>query len=254
MSPREQTQIAAFFDIDGTLVPPPSLEWRFFRRMNYRRAIPAGNYWLWLLEAVRLAPRGISALRHTNKMYLRGTQPGVEARRFVPPHIPFDSVVFFPPGVERVAWHAVQRHAIALVSGTLEPLAQNAARLLEAQLGVRGCEATVRVCATRIEQSGGRYTGRILGEAMAGAEKAHAVRRLAAAEGWDLARSFAYGDNASDRWLLETVGYPTAINATARLARIASRRGWPMLQWRSENRPPGRGNPGHSLVQEYFGS
>src|SRR2546426_5948457 len=66
--------VAAFLDLDGTLVALPSLEKRFFRMLRCRRAIPGRNYFLWLSEAIRLAPRGISAILQVNKMYLRGVQ------------------------------------------------------------------------------------------------------------------------------------------------------------------------------------
>src|SRR5689334_7862011 len=66
--------VAAFFDLDGTLIPLPSLERRLFRTLRYRRQIPARNYFLWLREAVRLLPRGVSASFQANKMYLRGVQ------------------------------------------------------------------------------------------------------------------------------------------------------------------------------------
>ena len=262
MNPRMQGGVAAFFDLDGTLVPQPSLEWRFFRRLRYRRAIPARNYWLWLREAVRLVPRGIFALHHDNKMYLRGVSVAIEPRagpangsdHHWAGRAPFPATAFFPAAIERVTWHAAQGHTIVLVSGTLEPLAKNAARQLETQLRAEGCERAVRVCATRIEVTAGRYTGRILGQAMAGVEKARAARQLAAAEGWDLARSFAYGDTASDRWLLEIVRHPAAINPTTQLARIASRRGWPILHWKTAERPPGHGGQADSLMQARFGS
>ncbi len=262
MNPRMQARVAAFFDLDGTLVPPPSLEWRFFRRLRYRRAIPARNYWLWLREAVRLVPRGIFALHSDNKMYLRGVSVAIEPRAGPANgsghnwagRAPLPAAAFFPAAIERVAWHAAQGHAIVLVSGTLEPLAENAAWQLETQLRARGCEPAVRVCATRIEVAGGRFTGHILGQAMAGAEKARAAKQLATAEGWDLARSFAYGDTARDRWLLEIVRYPAAINPTAHLARVASRRGWPMLHWKTAETPPRHGGQADSLMQARFGS
>jgi len=60
--------IAAFFDLDGTLVALPSLERRFFRILRYRKAISERNYFLWLREAMRLVPRGISAILQANKM------------------------------------------------------------------------------------------------------------------------------------------------------------------------------------------
>src|SRR4030081_68313 len=63
-------RIAAFFDLDGTLIGRPSLERRFFAQLRYRRAIPLGNYFLWLVRAAWLAPRGMQMMRHANKMYL----------------------------------------------------------------------------------------------------------------------------------------------------------------------------------------
>src|SRR5258708_34889556 len=67
-------RVAAFFDLDGTLMPLPSLEQRFFRILRYRGEIPLKNYFLWLREAMRLLPRGTSAAMHANKMYLKGVQ------------------------------------------------------------------------------------------------------------------------------------------------------------------------------------
>jgi len=64
-------RIAAFFDIDGTLLAGPSLERHLFANLKYRRAIPARNYFLWLAHSFRLTPRGMQTILHANKMYLR---------------------------------------------------------------------------------------------------------------------------------------------------------------------------------------
>jgi fatty acyl-CoA reductase len=143
-------------------------------------------------------------------------------------------VPLFPEAVERVAWHAERGHLIVIVSGTLEILAERAAREVEAELGARGLVCTVRVCATRLEQSDGRWTGRIAGEAMFGEAKARAIRRVAAEEDLDLRRCFAYGDSSSDRWMLEAVGKPVAVNPSNDLARIARRNDWVVLRWEKE--------------------
>src|SRR5438105_15226073 len=77
-------RLAAFFDLDGTLLPLPSLERQLFRMLRYRREIPMKNYFVWLREALKLLPRGIRCVMHANKMYLRGVhsfdQRGVENR------------------------------------------------------------------------------------------------------------------------------------------------------------------------------
>ena len=41
---KRNRRIAAFFDLDGTLIPWPSLEQRFFRMLSCRREIPLQSY------------------------------------------------------------------------------------------------------------------------------------------------------------------------------------------------------------------
>lgn len=225
-------KVAAFFDLDGTLVPLPSLERRYFRVLRYKCAFRASNYLLWIGKTIRMLPQGISAIVHANKMYLHGVRdPGPEM--LMPP--------FFREAAERAAWHARKGHAIVIMSGTLEALAQEAARALETHLAARGIHVTIYECATRLQEVAGRYTGQIVGQAIFGQEKACALRRLAVEVGLDLGKCYAYGDAANDRWLLAAVGNPTAVNPRSELAQIAVMHGWPVVQW-SENdhelRPP----------------
>jgi phosphoserine phosphatase len=85
----------------------------------------------------------------------------------------------------------------------------------------------------------GRWTGRILGEAMFGKEKLRIVLRMAARMKLDLAQCYAYADSSSDRWLLAAVGRPSAVNPSKDLARLARTRRWPVLNWEGkENLTP----------------
>lgn len=253
------SRIAAFFDVDGTLLPLPSLERGFFRALRYRREIPLKNYFRWLTEALRLLPRGFRAILQANKMYLQGvksldgsvaertrqsfahesghraegqasaTPPKRERRNpgWPVPH-------FFGEAVDRVAWHAKQGHTIVILSGTLEPLARIAARALQAELAARRLPTKIHVCATRLEEMQGRWTGKVVGEAMFGEAKARAAKRLAEEMQLDLAGSFAYGDSANDRWLLATVGNAAVVNPSRRLLRFARRRNLAVLRWDKE--------------------
>jgi HAD superfamily hydrolase (TIGR01490 family) len=266
-------RVAAFFDLDGTLLPLPSLERRFFRMLRWRGEIPLSSYFLWLAEAMCLLPRGLGAIVHANKMYLSGLRAFDEsgAENFDdfsanesgrPSQVPWklgasrasqagrqESATpptgerrnpqclvpyFFGEAVDRVAWHAEQGHVIVLVSGTLEPLAKIAAQALEAELAARGIATKILVRATRLEEARGRFTGRVLGEGMLGAAKARAAKRLAEEMQIDLKNSFAYGDSANDQWLLDAVGNPAAVNPSGRLSCIANRRNWPELRWSQE--------------------
>lgn len=262
--------VAAFFDLDGTLVALPSLEKRFFRMLRCRRAIAGRNCFLWLREAVRLAPRGISAIMQANKMYLRGVQildecgegdrnisfwhkDGHQAKGQASapprrnPRLPVPT--FFAQAIATVAWHAKQGHEIVLISGTLEPLARGAARAMEAELAARGITVTICVFATRLEELDGTWTGQVLGEAMFGKEKARAATRVAKEMRLDLARCYAYGDSLNDRWLMEAVGRPAAVNPSRDLANMARTSGWPVLDWEGKEIPTKR-RTGHRDIAE----
>jgi HAD superfamily hydrolase (TIGR01490 family) len=244
--------VAAFFDLDGTLVALPSLERRFFRALRRRKLILLKNYLCWLMEAIRLMPHGISAILQANKMYLRGVHildergegdGGVsswhkdghqaEGQASAPPrrNPRWPVSTFFAKAIETVARHAKQGHEIVVLSGTLEPLAREAARALEAALAARGTKMKIRVVATRLEELEGRWTGQVLGAAMFGEEKARAAKRLAAEMGLDLGRCYAYGDSWNDRFLMAVVGRPAAVNPSKDVASIARTRGWPILNW-----------------------
>ena len=251
-----ERNIAAFFDLDGTLMAPPSLERRFFRILRYRREIHTKSYFLWLTEALRLVPSGIGAILQANKMYLRGVHildergerdggvsswhkdghqaegqasalPSKGTRRN--PRLPVPA--FFGQAIERVAWHAKRGHEIVLLSGTLEPLARRAARAMEDELVACGITAKIHVCATRLEGTDHSWTGQVLGEAMFGEAKARAAKWLAREMQLDLRRCYAYGDSLNDRWLLAAVGKPAAVNPSKDLERFAWTTGWPVLNW-----------------------
>jgi phosphoserine phosphatase len=102
----------------------------------------------------------------------------------------------------------------------------------------------VRVRATQLETEGGRYTGRVHGEAVCGPAKARAMVRLAAEYSLDFQRSYAYGDSFADRWMLARVGHPFLVqgaeHSSWRLTRLARRRGWPVLCWSAANRKAGK--------------
>jgi HAD superfamily hydrolase (TIGR01490 family) len=215
--------VGAFFDLDGTLIPRPSLEKRFLRVLRREGAVGLRNYVTWLREATRLLPRGINLVVYGNKAWLRGIGESRADALIIPP--------FFPRAIEHIVWHAEHGHVIVIISGALEPLAKKAAELLEEELAGRGIAANIEVLATRLEAAAGSWTGRILGEAMFGEAKARAMRRFAAARDVDLKKCFAYGDSTHDRWMLETAGKAVAVNPSSDLARIAMRNDWDILRW-----------------------
>lgn len=219
---------AAFFDVDGTLVEKPSLERRYFRALWQEGRFPLRNGFAWIAETARLAPNGLTHALEGNKAYLRGIRStGLRANRVG------DGAPFFPGAIECVARHAANGERIVLVTGTLEFLAEQIAQRLRAELAKRNVRAEICVCATRLEEEDGRWTGRVLGPPMFGEAKALAVWWYAQKWKLHLAESSAYGDSRPDQSMLASVGRPVAVNPDFGLRLIAERRGWPIASWQS---------------------
>jgi HAD superfamily hydrolase (TIGR01490 family) len=81
------------------------------------------------------------------------------------------------------------------------------------------------------EISGGSYTGRLSEPFCYGKGKASAVAKLASERGYDLRLCYAYSDSISDLPMLELVGHPVAVNPDRSLESIATRRGWPIIEF-----------------------
>jgi HAD superfamily hydrolase (TIGR01490 family) len=228
--------IAAFFDLDGTLIPQPSLESRF--RASLRRGgVPFVNYCRWAVEALRLLPQGIIAVEHANKRYLTGIRTDAPLQHL-------ESIMFYEQALERVCWHARQSHEIVLVSGTLEALARLAATALECEMEARGVEAKPRVRATRLEESGGRWTGRLVGQPAYGHGKQRAIAELARKYSLDLRQCHAYGNSLLDRHMLAAVGHAHVVNPGRELAAIANQEDWPVWHWFEERKSSARVSTG----------
>jgi alcohol-forming fatty acyl-CoA reductase len=231
MTPPEQ--IAAFFDLDGTLLPSPSLEWRFIAWLPARDAIDGNHLAAWLGYFARNIWHDPYAATFENKHYLAGLRESLAADW--EGSLGSDSLRFFAFGAERIEWHQAQGHSVFLVSGTLGPLARAAARRLP---------GAIEACASELEARAGHWTGRLAGEHLRGESKAHAIRRLAARHALDLGESYAYGNALADLPMLEAVGHPVAVNPEVGLERIACSEGdigyrggvprdWRVCKWKT---------------------
>ena len=70
-------RIGAFFDLDGTLLGPPSLEWRFINYLLSIDAIGTANVARWLAEAAKHLLRDPRGAKFGNKCYLAGIPESV---------------------------------------------------------------------------------------------------------------------------------------------------------------------------------
>ena len=232
-------ETAAFFDLDGTLLPAPSLEWRFIEYLLEHSKISLRQFARGFATFGKFCLHDLQAASEGNKAYLVGLPESLftDWEHSLLPR----SLAPFARGLQRIRWHLAQQHRIFFVSGTLEPLAQVAARhaaTLIRAANAPGFSAHIEVCATRLVTREGRWTGDIAGEHCSGKAKACALRVLAAEHGLDLQRSFAYGNGIGDVPMLAAVGFGMAINPSTRLERAARVRGWKICDWKEISAPP----------------
>ncbi|HEY8318670.1 MAG TPA: HAD-IB family hydrolase [Amnibacterium sp.] len=215
--------VAAFFDIDKTLVNGASLLFlaraaRTLGIVSLRDLVRFG----W--EAVKFRHRG-EHLGVLDEVRDRGMRllGGVSAERL---HRLAASVVqrmrlrMWPESQELLRAHLAAGHEVWLISATPDFLAQELAASLGATGGI----------GTGLEIEDGVFTGRFSGPTMHGPEKAAAARKLLAERGYDPADCYAYSDSINDLPLLTAMGTAVAINPDRELAARAAQAGWRTLR------------------------
>jgi phosphoserine phosphatase len=125
----------------------------------------------------------------------------------------------YEPVLQRLQQHLRAGDTVALLSGTLEPIA----RALAQHLGVQHVRATE--CAER----DGRYLAQPPVVHPFGALKVGVANELAAQLGTELCLATAYADSAHDLELLEAVGSPVAARPDRTLLRAAQAKAWDVI-------------------------
>jgi HAD superfamily hydrolase (TIGR01490 family) len=213
-------KIGAFFDLDGTLLAPPSLEWRFIGYLTERDEIRTVNVARWIAQSARAFLSNGHRAVLANKYYLFGIRESVIAEWANT--ITHGSLPLFVDGIDRMHRHLECGHRVVLVTGTLVPLARAITGHLPRGVEVRG---------TKLEVRDGCFTGRISGAHLGFEEKARVIHEEAEEFDLDLCQSFAYGNEMSDARMLGAVGHPAAVNACWSLKREARKRGWRVYNW-----------------------
>jgi HAD superfamily hydrolase (TIGR01490 family) len=135
-------------------------------------------------------------------------------------HDHIDPVVY-DEALELIRRHQANGRRVVIVSASSRDIVEPIAKLLGAD----------DVIASEIEVKDGRYTGQISYYAF-GPAKAEAMRELAARDGVDLERSYAYSDSITDAPMLNVVGHGFAVNPDRNMRRAAQANGWGVLRFR----------------------
>ncbi|MGI9099999.1 MAG: HAD family hydrolase [Solirubrobacteraceae bacterium] len=214
---------AAFFDLDRTLMAGSSglhfVRAAYAHGMISRRRL-AGDTW----RALRFrlwgsTDAGTEKVRARLGSYIEGVHER-ELRRLAP-HVLAGVLPRLYPQMLHVAYaHQDAGRPIYICTAASHEMAKLLSFVLAFDGGV----------GSRSEVLDGVYTGREGGLFAYREGKAQAIRELAAAEGIDLAASYAYSDSESDLPMLRAVGHPVAVNPDSALTRIAHEEGWEILR------------------------
>ncbi|MCM0639916.1 HAD family hydrolase [Cellulomonas wangsupingiae] len=238
----EGTRVAAFFDVDNTIIRGASafhLAVGLYRRGFFRKHDLLKFAW----EQARYRAFGenreqIDDVRARALDIMRGHSVAEVTAIAEDVYDEVLSLRIYPGTQTLLDAHLAEGHAVWLVTATPVEIGELIAR----RLGASGALGTVA------EHRDGFYTGRLVGDLLHGEAKASAVRALAEREGYDLGLCHAYGDSTNDVPILSTVGHPCAINPDGRLRRHAAEVGWPVREFRTRRRQARRGVNAASLA------
>lgn len=222
------SHIAAFFDLDRTLIKGFSAK-QFFQsrlfsgKMSTREIVAQ-------FAGVLVYATGQGNFAGLAAVGAQGVK-GIEEQVFIQVgeevyenHLADE---IYPESRALVAAHLAKGHTVAIISAATPYQVDPIARDLDIE----------HVMCTRMAVKNGKFTGDIVEPACWGEGKAHAARELVESYKLDLSKSYFYTDSAEDMPLLEIVGNPRPMNPDIKLSGIAYKNDWPVYRFNDEERP-----------------
>lgn len=213
----------AFFDLDKTLLSVNSGSLWVRREvalghLSKRDALRAmtwlARYHLGFASAEAMVADAVAHLTGTSSAELRE-----RTERFFREEV---RATYRPGALEALRRHRAEGRRLVMLTSSSHYLAE----LVAGELGFDG------VLCNRLEvDASGAHTGLVVGGVCFGPGKLPHAQREAARLGVPLRDSTFYTDSYSDLAVLEAVSEPVAVNPDPRLARLARKRGWRVVDW-----------------------
>ena len=218
--------IAAYFDLDGTLLDASSeksLTAAISRKRPWR--IPYGAM-AWSLGFLSNILRGRSvydAARNRGHFSLASwsilEELSIEtARTKLAARITQEAR-------DSIQWHKAHGHRVVLVTATIAPMAEAMAEILGMD-EVYGCGPELREGILSGSERGWSVPRR--------KGKIAIVESDASAHGHDLEQCYGYGNTMADSWFMRITGHPIAINSKGTFRQFAIDNSWQMHDWKME--------------------
>ena len=221
----EASEVAAYFDLDGTLLNASSektLTGLLAKRRPWR--IPHATV-AWVLGttfALLTGKAPYDALRNRGHLSLASWKV---LERYSDELATSVLKAKISPGAwERLEWHRSQGHRLILVTATVAPMAEAMARVLGMD-EVYGCGPEVRT---------GMLSGSERGWSVPRRKgKVPVVEKDAQMNGHDLSKCYGYGNTLADSWFMRICGHAIAVNPESSLEKFANDHQWEIVYWPS---------------------
>ncbi|WP_084124747.1 HAD family phosphatase [Demequina sp. NBRC 110054] len=228
-APEPGTRIAAFFDVDNTIIRGASAFHlaRGLKRRGFftNRDLVRFGWEQFKYNVFGESKEQMRTVRDEALSIIRGWS--VAEMSAIGEEV-YDEVLalrVFPGTKAIIDEHRAQGHEVWLITATPVEIG----RLIARRLGVTGALGTVA------QHKGGYYTGALEGSFLHGTAKAEAIAGLATQRDLDLDECFAYGDSMNDVHMLGAVGRPCAVNPDHKLRVHAKRHRWPIKDFKGRN-------------------
>jgi alcohol-forming fatty acyl-CoA reductase len=218
--------VAAFFDMDGTLLSSNVIETYLWVRL---RELDSGERFAELGRIASKVPSLVQAERRSRSDFLRGIYREYDGARLADLDAVADEHLtdhilsrLSPDAVRRIREHRAAGHRTVLITGAIRPLTRPLRPLFD---HIEAADLAV--------DARGVCTGHLASSPLVGESRAAWMESYAAEHGIDMKASFAYADSHSDLPLLAAVGHPVAVRPDVPLYRHARRSHWDVADWAS---------------------
>jgi len=207
---------AAIFDLDGTLIPRNSTEKIIVRHFVKNLSFSLSGTLLYLVESAR----------HKDFKSSKAYYHGIKYATFLTAVNKYFSEVSLNEWISERAIHEIERHReegrkLILLTGAPEEAAVRFGKVLKFDL----------VVSAKIKVVNGVITGKTEGPYPYGKKKRDILIKLSEYHNIELNNSYGYGDSFADRFFLNIVGNPVAVNPDKKLKRYAVHKGWKIVYW-----------------------
>lgn len=224
----EGSHIAAFFDLDRTLINDFSA--KQFLKSRLLSGQSTTKEILSQFASILVYAAGNRDFETLTKIAALGIK-GVKENEFIKlgEEVYQDYLMntIYPEAKILIDSHLKKGHRVVIISAAtsyqIEPIAK--------ELGIKD------IFGTELEVKRGKFTGEI-NEICWAEGKAKAAKKFAKKNTIDLSKSFFYTDSFDDFPLLELVGKPIATNPDSRLSQVAFENNWPILRFKENSKKP----------------